>query len=60
MDNQTRNLNPHREAVLAMIVWSEEYSKQCYGCMDFWDRLDDNKKQLCQEWCTKLWKAQRK
>jgi len=48
--DETRNLNPHSEARLAMLVWGEQYSKQNGGCMDFWDNLSESDKNLCREW----------
>jgi hypothetical protein len=43
-----RNLNPHAEARLAMVVWSNDYAfKQRGGCMDFWDSLSPSRKQMC-------------
>jgi hypothetical protein len=44
MNDQTRNLNPHKFAVAAMWLFGAEYSKQGGGSMDFWDRLPGNKK----------------
>lgn len=40
MKDQSRNLNPTPEAVLAMHMWGYEYAhKQKGGSMDFWDGL---------------------
>lgn len=49
MDDQ--NLNPHREARLAMIVWGNEYALQGGGVMDFWETLSEPRKKVCREWC---------
>ena len=50
MRNQSRNFNPHKEAILAMAVWSYEYAhRQLGGSMDFWDALDESRKQFCRE-----------
>ncbi len=49
-----RNMNPHAEARMAMIVWGAEYSNQTGGCMDFWDALPDHRKKLCREWVSKI------
>jgi len=57
--DQSRNLNPHREARLAMLVWAEEYTAHLGGSMDFWDSLDDNRKNLCRLWCTTLQETRR-
>lgn len=40
-----RNLNPHKAARLAMVIWNEDYAfKQRGGVMDFWDSLPEGKK----------------
>ena len=44
-----RNLNPHAEARVAMALWSERYSKQKLGCMDFYDGLTAAQKQTCAQ-----------
>lgn len=49
-----RNLHPHREARLAMLVWGAEYAKQGGGSMDFYDRLPDSRKKLLSQWCDQL------
>jgi len=48
MQDQTRNLNPTPEAVVARIIWGKEYSEQMGGCMDFWDGLNKEKKSRCK------------
>jgi hypothetical protein len=47
MADERRNINPHAEARLAMALWSEEYSAQRGGSMDFWDGLSESRKDLC-------------
>lgn len=54
MEDQTRNLNAHREARLAIIVWGKEYSEQRGGTMDFWDGLSESRQRLCRGWCGDL------
>lgn len=49
-----RNINPHREARLAMLVWGADYANQRGGSMDFYDRLSDSKKRNLREWCDAL------
>lgn len=45
-----RNLNPHAEARIAMIIWSDEYAyKQRGGSMDFWDSRTEGQKRQCVE-----------
>ena len=46
--DQTRNLNPSPQAVVAMIIWGKEYSEQGGGSMDFWDQLDKHRKNRCK------------
>lgn len=46
--DQTRNLRPHAEARLAMVLWGHEYAyEQNGGVMDFWDSRNPRQKQLC-------------
>ena len=48
MRDQTRNLNPHAEARLAMALWGHEYAyEQTGGSMDFWDSRTPSQKALC-------------
>ena len=44
-----RNLNPHKPARVAMILWNEKYASQGGGSMDFWDRLSESDKKLCRD-----------
>ncbi len=45
----TRNLNPHKAARVAMILWNERYAfKQRGGSMDFWDSLTDGERETCR------------
>lgn len=44
-----RNLNPTKEARIAMWIWGSEYSKQNGGCMDFWDSLGSARRQLVKD-----------
>ena len=48
MGDQQRNLNPTKEAQVAMIMWGSEYSHQGGGSMDFWDKLSFDRKQRCR------------
>ena len=54
MTENRDNLNPHREAILAMMVWHNEYAAQRGGVMDFWRKLPISKKTQCIEWCNRL------
>lgn len=46
--NERRNLSPHAEAKLAMIIWCDEYAAQNLGCMDWYDSLPERRKWLCR------------
>jgi len=49
-NRDTRNLNPHAEARIAMVIWSHEYAfEQRGGCVDFWDSLSPWQKRQCVE-----------
>lgn len=54
MKDQTRNLNPTAEAVVAMYIYGHEYSQQGGGSMDFWDSLPESKKRVCRELLVKI------
>lgn len=54
MSDQQRNLNPTKEAQVAMIMWGSEYSQQSGGSMDFWDGLSFDRKQRCRLVVTRL------
>ena len=43
------DLNPHQEAVVAMVLYSERYSKQNRGCMGFYAQLNASQKRHVQE-----------
>ena len=45
-----RNLKPHREALLAMIVFGDNYAQQNGGSMDFWDDLTPFAQQSVRDW----------
>ena len=46
--DQTRNLNPTPAAVVARIIWGDEYAAQRGGTMDFWDTLSTDRKRRCE------------
>lgn len=59
--DQTRNLNPHAEARLAMALWSHEYAyEQNGGSMDFWDSRSPRQKQVCVDVVTHILEANEK
>ena len=45
MSDQTRNLNPHAAACVAMAIWGKRYAAQRGGSMNFWDSLTKGEKQ---------------
>jgi hypothetical protein len=54
MDDQTRNLNPHKPALIAMCFYGKQYAAQRGGSMDFWDRLPEGQKRLCRDLVKRL------
>lgn len=48
MNDQARNLNPHRPAVAAMWLWGNRYSQQAGGSMDFWDKLSESEQKTAR------------
>lgn len=49
MKDESRNLNPHAEALLYSWIFGEEYSKQSGGVMDFWDKATESQKKHIKE-----------
>lgn len=49
MTDHIRNLNPHKPAKIAMVLYNERYAAYGGGSMDFWDSLTDNEKKLCRK-----------
>lgn len=45
----TRNLYPHKPALIAMLLWNHEYAAQRGGSMDFWDKLSESDKRICRD-----------
>jgi hypothetical protein len=43
-----RNLNPHKAARVAMILWGSQYAAGGRGSMDFWDQLSESDQKLCR------------
>lgn len=56
-ESDRRNLNPHKAARVAMVLWGARYAKQGGGSMDFWDKLSESEKRLCRELVKKIEKA---
>ena len=48
MDDQTRNLNPHKAARAAMFLFANRYAGQGGGSMDFWDSLNKSDQGFCR------------
>lgn len=48
MEDQTRNLNPHKAARAAMFLFSKRYAAQGGGSMDFWGSLSKPDQDFCR------------
>lgn len=48
MKDQTRNLNAHKAARIATIIWNDQYMAQNGGVMDFLDSLSFSKKAIAR------------
>ncbi len=59
MKDQTRNLNPTAEAIIAMNLWGATYAEQRGGAMDFWDGLNAPAQQMCIEIAERVREADR-
>lgn len=57
--DQSRNLNPIPEAVLAIALWGAHYAAQRGGCMDFWDSLKEGDRMLCHRLVERIREADR-
>ncbi len=53
-ERMKRNLNPHKGAILAKVIWGAEYAKQGDGSMDFYDSLTPSRKRVCREIIVKI------
>lgn len=52
-----RNQRPTAEAVAAMYLYGAEYAAQGGGSMDFWDKLDGSRRQLCHDLVNRIIEA---
>lgn len=59
MKDQSRNLNPHAEALLYSWIFGKEYARQGGGVMNFWDRATKSEKKHMQENIDRLLKTRR-
>ena len=48
MAKQDYNMNPHKPARVAMVLWCFEYAAQGGGSIDFWRKLPESKKEICR------------
>lgn len=48
MANEQRNLNPHKPARVAMLLFNDRYAAQSGGSMDFWGTLSNREKCICR------------
>ena len=58
--DQTRNMNPHKEARAAMWLFGTRYGAQNGGSMDFWDSISEKDKNICRSLVTAIGKAKRR
>lgn len=54
LERTRRNLNPHKEARVAMYIWGARYARMGGGSMDFWDSLSKSDQRICRELVDKL------
>lgn len=52
-----RDLNPHKAARVAMILWNREYAYSGKGSMSFWDSLKESQKLICRDEVGKILEA---
>lgn len=43
-----RNIRPHAEARVAMLIWGSRYASQSGGSMEFYDSLSKHEKATCR------------
>ena len=48
MAEQEYNMNPHRPASVAMVLFNKEYAAQKGGAIDFWRKLSEIQKDICR------------
>ena len=48
------DLNPHKPAVVAMILYNERYAAGHLGSMGFWESLMESEKETCRECVCKI------
>ncbi len=59
MKDQTRNVNPHAEAIAAMYLHSHSYAVSGLGCMDYWDAMTEPHKHTIREMLDRIFSAKR-
>jgi len=53
-----RDLNPHKEAIVAMLLWNKEYAQSGRGSMNFYEHyLSESDRRICREQVDKILKA---
>ena len=53
-----RDLNPHKAAVIAMLLYGERYAKMPHvGSMGFWDTLTKSEQETCKQCVERVDKA---
>lgn len=58
-EQDRQNINPTPAAVIAMVMYREEYAAQRGGSMDFWRSLAPYKRRICQETADRVIEAHR-
>lgn len=53
-NDEARNSNPHKSAVMAMCVYSIRYTHEGCGSMDFWDSLTVIQQKMCRDLVARL------
>lgn len=48
------DLNPHKAARIAMVLWNYEYAASGKGSMSFWDSLPEGQKTTCRDILTEI------
>lgn len=50
-----RDLHPHKEALVAMLLWNREYAASGRGSMNFYEHyLSNSERQICREEAAKI------
>jgi hypothetical protein len=53
------NMNPHAEAIVAMLIYGARYADQNGGCMDFWKTLSAPERMQVRDYVRRIKEARR-